>query len=69
METTMLVKHKETGKIYSFPAHLMDKHPEFEEVSVGEPKSYKELKKDARDKGLEFKGNISKEELEKLLSK
>jgi effector-binding domain-containing protein len=65
----MIVRNKKSGKVYSFPRHLMEEHPEFEEyvepptVSV----SYKELKATAKDRGLEFKGNISREDLVELL--
>jgi len=68
MSNTVLVKNTENGKTYNFPKHLLTSNPQFEEVSIEAPKTYKELKDEAKDKGLEFKGNIKKEDLEKLLS-
>ena len=70
----MLVKNKKNGKIYSFPAHLLATHPEYEEYTVSVESSdselsYKELKAKAREAEVEFKGNISKEDLIELLSK
>ena len=60
MEPIMIVKNKKNGKIYSFPAHLMDNHPELEEVK-------KEVK--VRVKRKPKKVVKVKEDSDKLLDK
>ena len=67
----LLVRNKETGKIYSMDKHLFEsKQGEFEEVAkAGEVKEvpYADLKKKAKELGFKFKGNISRTKLEEMI--
>jgi len=71
MKSVIVKDMRRGGRLCVFPEQLLHTAPHFIEVNKEEledAKSYKELKEEAKEKGLEFKGNIKKEELLDLLS-